>query len=108
MILTPKQKWVVDRLKRNGYKADFHNYSDDEMLVYKSISINPGFDWVNTVIFYISNKKGCRAEFRPVEHEALHLVHHFSWPTMKNWGEIEEFERFCKKFSWYDTLNPKA
>ena len=109
MILTPKQKWVVDRLKRNGYKADFHNYSDDEMLVYKSLSsCSQQFDWVNTVIFYISNKNGCRAEFRHWEHESLHLVHYFSWPTIRNWGEIDEFEQFCRKFSWNDIMNPKA
>jgi len=106
MILTTKEKWVVDKLKRNGYKADYHDYSPDEMLVYKSLSsCNQSFDWTNTLLFYISKRKGCRIEFRHWEHEALHLVHYFAWPTIKNWHTIDEFETFCRKFSWERVMN---
>jgi hypothetical protein len=98
MIVDNKEKWVIDRLKRlNGYSDRFGSYSDEECLLWKPrVRIN-GFDWSDTYIFYINRRTGIRIEFRPNQMESLHLIKYFPWPTIKNWHEIEEYERFVRE-----------
>lgn len=84
MILTPKQKWVVDRLKKEGWKV----YRDDmpeEYYLYKNIE-----KYYSSEMFFVIDGFGCRIEFRPNGNPALHLKYYFRWPSKKNWGEINE------------------
>ena len=97
MILTSKEKWLVNRLKKSGYDDRFHNYSEEECALWKPIGCCHSFDWTNTFIFYIKRYNNLRIEFRPGKMESLHLIKYFPSLGIKNWHEIAEYENFVKE-----------
>ena len=99
MLLTTKEKWIVDKLVRDGWNNNFHDYSADEMMLWKK---NPeqcwgGFNWINTMHFFINRQKGLRIEYRKRENPHIHHICYLSWLGVKNWHEIQELEDYLGK-----------
>lgn len=110
MITTPKQKWVIDRLKRQGWRTDSHfmSYSPDQCLLWLPPGLletpqktyDTSFDWVGVPMFYMDNRKGLWMYFRPRQTPALHLNYHFEWLTLKNWDKLTKpFLETCSTFN---------
>ena len=89
MIPDSKERWVIQQLKKRGYR-DFNQFCDHEMLLWKPLENYQSFDWCDSFQFHISRQKGCWLHYRPRWRPQLHLTWHFSWPTMKAWAELEE------------------
>ena len=99
MILSSKQKWVVDRLKRQGWKTceHFMTYSTEQCLLWLPLKEYDQFDWSGIPFFYMDNRKGCWFHFRPRQNEALHLKYHVPWLTVKNWDKYTKpFIQTCR------------
>jgi hypothetical protein len=94
-VPTSKEKWVIDRLKREGWKT-FGDYSDTECLLWKPLKSWGGWNVTGCIEFFISRDMGCYLKFRPSEKPQLHFTWHFRWPSKKNWAEIAEAEMVCR------------
>ena len=103
MILNSKEKWVVDRLKRQGWRTDTHfmSYSPDQCLLWlPGKVVNTSFDWCGRPFFYMDRRKGLWLHFRPKQNPAMHLTYHISWLTLKNWDKsINPFLQMCAKLN---------
>lgn len=91
-IPTPKESWVINKLKREGFSDNWTDYSTDEMLLFKPLRSYSGY---HSVYFFISRLRGCRMEYRDFRQPQLHYVYYMAWPNMKNWHEITDFHLFC-------------
>jgi hypothetical protein len=100
MIPTTKQKWVIDRLKRQGWKTNTHfmSYSPEQCLLwFPKDQYDSSFDWDGFPFFYMDNRKGLWMHFRPLQNPALHLDYHIPWLTVKNWDSlIKPFLKTCE------------
>ena len=100
MIPTTKQKWVIDRLKRQGWKTNAHfmSYSTEQCLLwFPKNQYDSSFDWDGCPFFYMDNRKGLWLHFRPRQNPALHLDYHIPWLTGKNWDSlIKPFLKTCE------------
>ena len=85
---TTKEKWVLDRLKREGW-VQFHEWEFGTHLYWKNYDL--GFSLrlsrYNPKTF---DYGGVRIEYRPKAKPQLHFHWYFSWPTKKNWPEFSE------------------
>ena len=102
MIPTTKQKWVIDRLKRQGWKTDEHfmSYSQEQCLLWLPLNTYDAFDWDGFPFFYMDNRKGLWLHFRPRQNPALHLDYHIPWLTVKNWDKLTKpFLQTCEKLN---------
>lgn len=100
MILNSKEKWVVDRLKRQGWQTDNHfmSYSPDQCLLWlPGKVVDTSFDWCGRPFFYMDRIKGSWLHFRPKQNPALHIDYHILRLTVKNWDRsLTPFLETCK------------
>lgn len=92
---TPRERWVIQRLRRAGYR-DFNPYCEHAMMLWKPLRPYWSFEWCDNFQFTLCRQRGCFIHFRPSIRPALHWRFHMAWPGVKNWGEIAEFEKFCE------------
>lgn len=110
MIPSTKQKWVIDRLKRQGWKTNDHfmSYSPEQCLLwFPKDQYDSSFDWDGFPFFYIDNRKGMWMHFRPRQNGAMHLNYYLPMLTLKNWDKsTKPFLQLCAKLNKdWDLMN---
>ncbi len=95
-IPSGRERWVINRLLRQGWSDNWNDYSENEMLLY--IGAQPHHtDTTYSVKFFIHRERGCRMEYRDPKQPQLHYIYYMAWPTTKNWHEIANFLEFCAR-----------
>lgn len=85
MELNSKQKWVVDRLRRDGWSI-YRNDLPAEYYLHKNLE-----HYYSTQVFFAINNMGYRMEFRPRANSAMHLHYYLGYNLgVKNWNKIKE------------------
>lgn len=95
---TSKEKWVIDRLKRDGWRLFRDDYNEQEICFYRPFHQWQQWDWVGVPWIYINRQKGVWVNFRnrASGQERIHHNYFLSWPTLKNWGEIDKACRYMQ------------
>lgn len=95
--LTPKEKWLIARLKRAGYQPLNPNYCEWKETFYKPILPHSGFDWCDDWILTVDRKLGVYFDgVRPLNRPEIHF--HLYLPILgrKNWHLLEKAENDLK------------
>lgn len=98
-IPTTKEKWVIDKLKREGWRVFRDDYSDIEIVLYRPFHPWEQFRLCGVPILYINHRKGIWLEFRNtnIDQERIHHHWYFDWPTLKNWEQINLACKYMRK-----------
>jgi hypothetical protein len=98
---TTKEKWVIDRLKRDGWILFRDDYSNEEICFYRPFEKWGQFDWCGVPHLLINRRKGTWIEFRNSRHEQQRIHHRYylDWPTKKNWSQIDLACKYMRKIN---------